>query len=971
MSIDNWYIRGTVMTWDDKVIEVMPNVEGVKDAIRVNYSAFSYLSKILKKGMSLNMLDCKQTDGEFVPSVIVVEPDYLIDISSIAGCFKEYGHHPLSYTLNRMSQKVNSQAIILGNFAGAMLDDIVNGKSVFDMKQSLNSFFRRNILEFTSCPEFNAEKFKADAVIQAKNLLQVVMKLLEDYDAGKLILEPSFVCERLGVQGRVDLMTSDLKLLIEQKSGRNINIENKHPNSYGGFQQEGHFVQLLLYYGVLKYNFHLGQSNVDIRLLYSKYAPDDGLVDVSFLHTLFLEAMKLRNQIVATDYYMAEKGFDKVLARFTPDTMNVKKSDSSFYHIYQYPTLDKICSPLQHLDPLEKAYFCRMMTFIIEESRTSKTGVQDGMNGTVSGLWRMSVSEKIETGNIYTGLTVREWNSFCIIFDMNNEDTDFMPNFRRGDMIYLYAYRKDEVPSICESILYKGVINEIHSDRVEVLLSNTIPSLFCERMLQPDMCFAIEHTSSDIGTGASIRGLYGFITAPKDRKDLLLGRRLPKMSEDYTLSTHYSDDYDNIIRDVMRAEDYFLLVGPPGTGKTSMALQFMVREELTRPGASLLLMAYTNRAVDEICGMLDGAQLPFLRIGSKHTCDIRFHQYLLTEYMHDEPNMNVIVRKIQETPIIVATTATLSSKPNIFEIKHFSLAIIDEASQIIEPNIVGLLSMHTGHDKCAIDRFVLIGDHKQLPAVVQQPVEISSVDDELLKDINLLNCRDSLFERLLRFEHTSKAILRKQGRMHPDVATFPNEMFYAREQLLIVPCPHQLEEKLDYNEPSEDEMDELLKTKRFIYLESPDCRHTGVSDKVNYAEGKIVADLVKRLYRQMKEHFDSSKSIGIIVPYRNQIAVIRKEIEQLGIEELQGISIDTVERYQGSQRDVIIYSFTIQNEYQLDFLTANRFMEDDKIIDRKLNVALTRARKQMIIVGNRNVLEKDEIFSKLLEFSKK
>ena len=121
-----------------------------------------------------------------------------------------------------------------------------------------------------------------------------------------------------------------------------------------------------------------------------------------------------------------------------------------------------------------------------------------------------------------------------------------------------------------------------------------------------------------------------------------------------------------------------------------------------------------------------------------------------------------------------------------------------------------------------------------------------------------------------------------------------------------------------------------------------------------------------RIYRFYGNSFDADKTIGVIVPYRNQIAMIRKEIEKLGIKALERISIDTVERYQGSQRDVIIYSFTVQHRYQLDFLTANCFEENGHIIDRKLNVAVTRARKQMIITGNEMVLNQDPIFKELI-----
>ena len=83
---------------------------------------------------------------------------------------------------------------------------------------------------------------------------------------------------------------------------------------------------------------------------------------------------------------------------------------------------------------------------------------------------------------------------------------------------------------------------------------------------------------------------------------------------------------------------------------------------------------------------------------------------------------------------------------------------------------------------------------------------------------------------------------------------------------------------------------------------------------------------------------------------------------------MQDISIDTVERYQGSQRDIIIYSFTIQNFSQLNFLTANTFQEGNFLIDRKLNVAITRARKQMIMTGNPEILRNNQIFSELIEY---
>ena len=142
------------------------------------------------------------------------------------------------------------------------------------------------------------------------------------------------------------------------------------------------------------------------------------------------------------------------------------------------------------------------------------------------------------------------------------------------------------------------------------------------------------------------------------------------------------------------------------------------------------------------------------------------------------------------------------------------------------------------------------------------------------------------------------------------------------------------------------------------------------SDKVNPSEARLVADLLRRIYRFYGTRFDSDKTVGVIVPYRNQIAMIRKEIERLQIPALDRISIDTVERYQGSQRDVIIYSFTVRFGYQLDFLTSNCFVEDGRTIDRKLNVAITRARCQMLMTGHAPLLRQNPVFAALIQASK-
>ena len=1217
IQITNYrYIRCIVREWDESTIQVaVTNQDSSEELLTVDYMNtpdyidFSYLRPMLREGMQLNLLDCTVTRKKVIPRLIVVEPDYLIDISTIANCFETYGHHPLLFTVNRLTPRLSNKHIVLGNFAGSALDDIINHPAGYDIKETFRSNFKEKALDYATCPDFDAASFKQDAERQVENIKGIVDEIFQTFDREKAILEPSFVCERLGIQGRVDLMTTDLKLLVEQKSGKNTFIERKYKNPHGSLHVEKHYVQVLLYYGILQYNFQLSPKNAHIQLLYSKYPLPDGLLEVEPLQKLIREAIRFRNQAVATEFWMADNGFDRMLPLLTPQTLNVEKQNDNFYNRYLLPQLTETLAPLHQLNDLERAYFTRMMTFVIKEQLVSKVGVQEGVGNSNADLWNMPLAEKKETGNIYTGLTIIEkersssFNGYdTITLAVPQQGEDFLPNFRRGDMIYLYAYKKNEAPDVRMSILFKGSLQEIHSNSIVVHLN--------DGQQNPDLIsgdyFAIEHAGSDIGGTSAIRSLYTFITSNKERRQLLLGQRVPCVDKSLTLSHSYHPDYDEIILKAKQAQDYFLLIGPPGTGKTSQALQFLVREQLAekpkvqsskfKAQSSILLLAYTNRAVDEICNMLTENKLDYIRIGNEFSCDPKYSDHLLKEVLDENATLNSIKSTIADARIVVATTSTMNSNAALFNIKHFDLAIIDEASQILEPNIIGLLTasppalsfregaaaynslkglqqgeynmvhkystniqqnltniatsslkesagtktspLRTAHPdiyqilknnavnnrknptdaeallwQCirdrqlglkfrrqhaigdyiadficleisliievdgkyhnieeqqekdrirteflneqgfyvlrftneevinrtewvlksiiasppalsfregaaaynslkglqqgdynmgnkhsaniqqnltnlaapslkeraggeAIGKFVLIGDHKQLPAVVQQQDTLETEETNIfLKNIHLLSCANSLFERLILTERAAGrtefvGTLHKQGRMHPDIADFANRKFYAREQLECVPLAHQLEQTLAYNETSEDETDDVLKAHRMIFIPSKPCRQLNISEKVNTEEARIITDLLRRLYRQLGKNFDPQKSVGVIVPYRNQIAMIRKEIEKLGIPELEEISIDTVERYQGSQRDIILYSFTIQSRYQLDFLTANTFYEDGQPIDRKLNVAITRARKQLILTGNEQTLRQNQLFAELIDYIK-
>lgn len=918
LSINKRYIRCIVRSYNDKTI----TADSEEGEIVIDYGNtdggrdFAYLQKILREGMQLNLLDCHY-DEKIVPGLIVVEPDFMLDISSLAACFTAYGHHPLLYTISRLKPRPNTQATLLGNFAGTALDDIIHNPQV-TLQQSLQRSYREQADRFAACEDFNKESFEQAAAVQMENIRQTASILNSEFLIHNSLLEPSFICEHLGLQGRVDLMTADMSLLVEQKSGKNQKIEYQSHDAHG-LQLESHYVQLLLYYGILRYNFEKSDNQVDTRLLYSRYAPEKGLIAVNYYRTLFREAIKLRNQIVATELLIARDGFGRIIPLLNADIIYKGVARDGYFHRYILPELLTLNSYLLTLNPLERAYYERMMTFVYREQRAQKLGSSEQTlhhaGGCSSDLWLMPLNEKQEQGNIIMPLHIiqREktdpdggYNRITLRFsNVPNASPLGTLNFRKGDMIYLYQY--DEEPDVRKSILYKGSLEDIHDGKVIILLNDgqQNESVFA----LSDKTWAIEHGGSDVGTNSNIRSIHQFIQSSPQKKALLLGQRTPEADTSLTLSQSYSPYYDDILLKVKQARDYFLLVGPPGTGKTSMALRFMVEEELKRTDtSSILLMAYTNRAVEEIRSMLEDAGLA------------------------------------DDERILTGTTSMMQARPFLLEGRQFSLAIIDEASQVLEPGLIGLLSSDQ------IDRFVLVGDHKQLPAVVQQNPEEARIDDPLLRSIGLNDCRQSLFQRLYNWEVRQQrtqfiGTLHRQGRMHPDVAQFASSHFY-NTWLQPVPLPHQLETLLSYDPPSQDATDDILKTRRMVFFDAQ--------------ASNLTIDLALRIRRFYGDHFNPEKTLGIIVTYRHQIAAIR--------EALPDISIDTVERYQGSQRDVIIYDIGVSRQYQLEFLTASTFTDDEgQVVDRKLNVALTRARKQMLIVGCSSILRQNTLYRQLID----
>jgi len=981
-------IRVQVISWDTAYIYAIDSVNETNDEIKIKYNIpgvndlLNASVSALWEGCLINLIDVTiGQNGDYIPTIIVIEPDYLMDVSSIAENFKDYGSDPLNYFMSKFESVPNNPAIIIGNFANNVLDEFLydDAFEIVNLKHVFKKTFKQYPFEFTTCKELlNEEKesaFKQEIGSQFLHIKDVVQSSLSKagIDRNKAILEPSFICEALGI------LEEGYSNLIELKSGKG--------DDFGKPLQpkENHQIQLLLYLGILQYNLGKKYNEVKSYLLYSKYP---NLYYSSPTWNTLKKVINIRNLIVAHEYRISTVDqFSKyhVIDKINPESLNVKGITGPLWNNYIRPQISKFKSVFENSSNLELSYFHSFYSFVTKEHYLSKLQVSRLEDERDGSYWTDFYSKK-EAGEILYDLSIKpdgnkanDESKPTITFVVPNGEIDILPNFREGDIVIVYE-RNEETDNVTNKQVFKGAIETINPSEVSIRLRSRQRNV---NVLPIESKYAIEHDFMDSSYISMYRGLYTFLQANPDRKNLLLGQngRGPQVDNNIQMITECeTEEISEVVYAAKQAKDFFLLVGPPGTGKTSKALKAMVTEFYSDINSNILLLAYTNRAVDEICDALEKIEgsPSYIRIGSELSCDKKYQSKLLQESIKHCENRVEVKNVIENNRIFVGTVASVATKSAIFELKTFDVAIVDEASQILEPSIIGILCAKNGTGHNAIQKFILIGDHKQLPAVVIQSPENSMVKQSELIGIGLKDRRNSFFERLYDLYRDNKNLchrLYKQGRMHEQIAMFPSYSFY-NNKLELVPTSHQKEEIAFKIHDDQNPIQKLLSQNRLIFIPSEENKENN-SSKTNLSESHIVVKLVQSIKDLCtlndfeltgEETKDARKmSIGIITPYRKQIALIKKTIHQLNDPDLDTITVDTVERYQGSQRDIIIYSFCVNNFRQIKNLT-NNIEDEGQTIDRKLNVALTRAKKHLFITGNPDHLSSNLIYFTLIEF---
>ncbi len=911
------------------------------------------LTKFLDLPVSVNLIDVNFIgDEECTAAGFVLRPDFLFGVTSISECFSADGTTALNYFGRKLIPSDSTVHMLVGNIVNQYLDELIHNPDL-EFKEVMQSTFKIGPEMFSLMDDKKVKETINKVKRHFSNLKKVVKTELAE--AGitkeKTYLEPSFYSNEFGLQGRLDLYHYDEETsksdIVELKSGK---VYKAH--AYG--LNQNHYVQTLLYDLLIEsvYNNKVKSTS------YILYSGDDHkrLRFAAKVRQKQMEAMRLRNSIVILEEIMTKldqekyKGF---LDKLNPEKISEKyrflRRDAKLFWEYY-----------SRLTELEQTYYRSFVAFISREFQLSKIG-RHGVHRSsgLASLWLDPIIEKQDMFSILSLMKIvknetdQEQPLLSMAFSKNSSR---LSKFRVGDVTVLYP-ENDDGPSPLSNQIFKCTILEISPDKVVVRLRARQKNFDLFRKYD---FWNLESDVLDSGYNHQFHGLFDFMSAEGlyRRRMLCIDPPSTPAEEPHYENPAMTDEQVQVMRKAIAAKDYYLLWGPPGTGKTSVMIKNLVAYYHQHTTMNILLLAYTNRAVDEICASIhELLDSQYLRIGSRHSTGKKYLGQLLSTKTENIQTRQEILDLFGNARVTVSTVSSFQGKRELKKLKKFDVAIIDEASQLLEPMLVGLLSR--------FDKSILIGDHKQLPAVVTQSKSKSRVEDENLGEIGIKDRRMSLFERMYSNAVTKEwywayGALSHQGRMHQDILSFISPEFY-ENSLKVLPKVDRLVSKPKLAGRSE--WQELLIQNRMIFLDAP--IDPSMTKKTNQIEAKLVEDLVKEwegIYAHNKIELQSD-SIGVITPFRSQIATIKS---QEYFRKPNNITVDTVERYQGGSRNQIIISLAI-NEYSLLRSITNVSEEG---IDRKLNVALTRAKENIIIIGNKEILSKNPTYQRLIGYCK-
>lgn len=542
-------------------------------------------------------------------------------------------------------------------------------------------------------------------------------------------------------------------------------------------------------------------------------------------------------------------------------------------------------------------------------------------------------------------------------------DTDIEHNFEFGRPVVFF--HDDPI----KYFRFTGTVSYADGDRLVV----TVPDNTCIIDLQNAERLGVQLSFDETSFRLMIEALDRVIKG-KGRlgylRDLFYSRQKPETFVFPPMHFPYlNTTQEEAVNMVLRAKDVAIVHGPPGTGKTTTLVE-AIRETLMREN-QVLVCAQSNMAVDWISEKLVDRGINVLRIGNpsrvndkmlsftyerrfeahpdytqlwairKAIRDLRSHRKRGDEKFHQkleslksratELEIRINSDLFGEARVIASTL--VSSANRLLDGQKFSTLFIDEAAQALEAAC--WIPMRR------VSRVVLAGDHCQLPPTVKS---IAALKAGLGK---------TLMERIVEIHPEAVTLLRMQYRMNDDIMRFSSNYFYDGK---VESAPEvKYRSILDLDTPIEWKDTSLLDEKEQFVGES--------FGRINKAEAELTLDTLQHYFERIGKQrlLDERIDVGIISPYRAQVQYLRRLLMKREYFKpfRRLISVNTVDGFQGQERDVIIISLVRSNdEGQIGFLRDLR----------RMNVAITRARMKLIILGDKNTLTRHPFYRQLWQY---
>ena len=594
---------------------------------------------------------------------------------------------------------------------------------------------------------------------------------------------------------------------------------------------------------------------------------------------------------------------------------------------------------------------------------------------------QMGIERKVKRGDAWWPVKVSRsyYNSLnqLAVEVVRNADTDIEHNFEFGRPVQFF--HGDPI----RYFRFTGTVSYADGDRLVVTVPDGTSVIDLQNAEQLGVQLSFDETSYKLMMEALDRTIRG-----KGRlgylRDLFYSHQKPETFVFQPMRFPYlNPTQEEAVNQVLRAKDVAVVHGPPGTGKTTTLVE-AIRETLMRE-SQVLVCAQSNMAVDWISEKLVDRGINVLRIGNptrvndkmlsftyerrfeshpdypqlwairKAIRDLRSHRKRGDEKFHQkleslksratELEIRINNELFGEARVIASTL--VASANRLLEGQKYGTLFIDEAAQALEAAC--WIPMRR------VSRVILAGDHCQLPPTVKS---IAALKAGLGK---------TLMERIVEMHPEAVTLLRLQYRMNDDIMRFSSDYFYDGKVESAPEVKYRsildLDTAMEWISPDNPDIPENPENP---HTPPPDYREQFIGEsfgRINKAEAELTLDTLQHYFehigkqRLLEERID----VGIISPYRAQVQYLRRLLMKREYFKpfRRLISVNTVDGFQGQERDVIIISLVRSNdEGQIGFLRDLR----------RMNVAITRARMKVIILGDKDTMTHHPFYRRLWRY---